>query len=86
MSLPITVTFSMPNGVIVERKLQAQWTKELAVNLSELRGIDTELELKSIMSDLLQQAFDRKFISGILDELITKSVSLDELITKSVSK
>lgn len=51
----------------VTRKLKATWTPELAQDINAYHAIDAEVELTTILSDIISTEIDREILGALLD-------------------
>ena len=51
----------------VTRKLKATWTPELAQDINAYHAIDAEVELTTILSDIISTEIDREILGSLLD-------------------
>ena len=51
----------------ITRKLKATWTPELAQDINAYHAIDAEVELTTILSDIISTEIDREILGALLD-------------------
>ena len=57
----------------VTRKLKATWTPELAQDISAYHAVDAEVELTTVLSDIISTEVDREILSALLSGAAVKS-------------
>ena len=57
----------------VTRKLKATWTPELAQDINAYHAIDAEVELTTILSDIIATEVDREILSSLLSGAAVKA-------------
>ena len=62
----INIAVSSVPVMAVTRKLKATWTPELAQDINAYHAIDAEVELTTILSDIISTEIDREILSSLL--------------------
>ena len=69
----INISVSSVPVQAVTRKLKATWTPELAQDINAYHAIDAEVELTTILSDIIATEVDREILGSLLSGAVVKA-------------